>query len=156
QLFERNVQFLGEITKILSHHLARERVIASGNWSMGGEDIGSRYQLKCRIKIELLLHDIETNAFERQKRRMPFVHVKDCRLNAGSSERFAAADPKHDFLAYAHLKVAAVKLGSDQSVLGAVFRSIGVQEIETYSSHAQFPKPGKNLPIQNRYRNQWF
>src|SRR6266496_2308032 len=82
--------------------------------------------------------------------------MKHARLNAERRKRFNAANSEHDLLTHAHLEVAAVKLSSNQSVLGVVFRNIGVQEIKTYPSNAQFPEPGKNLPIQNRYRNQRF
>ena len=82
--------------------------------------------------------------------------MKHSRLNAERRKRFDAANSEQDLLTHAHLEVAAVQLGSDQPVLGVVFRNIGIQEIKTYSSNAQFPKPGKNLPIQNRYGNQRF
>src|SRR5438094_7198633 len=120
---------------------------------MRSENIGRRYDLKCRIKIELLFHDMETNALERQERRMPFVHVKHVRLNSERSERFHSANPEHDLLTHAHLQVAAVKLGSNQSILGFVFRNIGVEEVDVYPSDAQFPNPGKNFPAQNPHRD---
>src|SRR6266480_4174433 len=128
-------------------------IISRGNGSMRSENIGRRYDLKCRIKIELLFHDIETNALERQERRMPFVHVKHVRLNSERSERFHSANPEHDLLTHAHLKVAAVKLGSNQSILGFVFRNIGIEEVDVYPSDAQFPNPGKNVPVQNPHRD---
>src|SRR5438046_7626883 len=120
---------------------------------MRSENIGRRYDLKCRIKVELLLHDIQTNALERQERRMPFVHVKHVRLNSECSERFHSANPEHDLLTHAHLQVAAVKLGSNQSILGFVFRNIGVEEVDVYPSDAQFPNPGKNSPVLNLHRD---
>src|SRR5439155_8039267 len=118
------------------HHLARERVIAGGNWSVRSENISCRDHLKCGIKIELLLNDIETNAFECQKCRVPFVHVKNIRLDAERGERFDATNSEHDFLAHAHLQVAAIELGSNQSVLCAVFRDIGIEKIQTHSPNA--------------------
>ena len=44
---------------------------------------------------------------------MSFVHMKHGWLNAERGERFDAADSQHHLLAHAHLKVAAIKLGSD-------------------------------------------
>src|SRR5436190_5755251 len=120
---------------------------------MRSENIGRRYDLKCRIKIELLFHDIQTNALERQERRMPFVHVKHVRLNSEGSERFHSANPEHDLLTHAHLKIAAIKLGSNQSILGFVFRNIRVEEVDVYPSDAQFPNPGKNFAVQNPHRD---
>src|SRR5437899_13002644 len=101
---------------------------------MRSENIGGRYDLKCRIKIELLFQDIETNALERQERRMPFVHVKHVRLNSERSERFHSSDPEHDLLTHAHLEVAAIKFGINQSILGFVFRNRGVGEVDVYPS----------------------
>ena len=69
-------------------------------------------------------------------------------------KRFHAADAEHDLLAHPHLEVAAIKLSSNQSVLGAVFRDVGIEEIETYPANAQFPKSGKNFAIQNWHRNE--
>ena len=106
---------------------------------MRGENICRRDHLKRRVKIELLLHDIETDALQREERRMPLVHVEHVRLNAERGERFDAADPEHYLLAHPHFEVAAVKLGGDQSVLGAVFRNIGVEQINVYPPDAQFP-----------------
>src|SRR5437667_310448 len=82
---------------------------------------------------------------------MPLVHVKNLRLDTERGECFDAANSKHDFLAHSHLQVAAIKLGSNQSVLCAVFRNIGVEQVDCYPSDAQFPKPGKNFPVQNRH-----
>src|SRR5882762_1700780 len=121
---------------------------------MRRENIGCRDHLKCRIKIELLLQDLETDAFERQKRRVAFVHVKHIRLDAERGERFDSANPEHDLLTHSHLEVATVKLGSNQSVLGAVFGNIGIEQVDAYSSDAQFPKPGKNFALQNRHRDK--
>ena len=60
-----------------------------------GENVGRRYDLERGIKIELLLDDIETNAFERQERRVPFVHVKhvrlECRARSALSRRRSRA-----------------------------------------------------------------
>ena len=49
---------------------------------MGGKDVGCGYNLERGIKIQLLLNDIEANAFERQERRVALVHVKHIRFNA--------------------------------------------------------------------------
>src|SRR5262245_36018877 len=134
------------------------RIISRGNESLPagtgvcGENVRGSYQLEGRIKIEFLFHDVETNAFKCQKRRMPFVHVKHRRLNAERSERFNTPYSEHDLLTHAHLKVATVKLSSDQSVLSVVFRNVCVEEIEAYLSEAQFPELRKTLRVQNGHR----
>ena len=80
---------------------------------------------------------------------MPLVHVEHVRLDSERAERFHAADPEHDLLTHPHLEVAAIKLGSNQSILGSVFRNVGIEEVDVYPPHAQFPNPGKNFPVQN-------
>src|SRR5262249_30905903 len=52
------------------------------------------------------------------------------------------------------LEVAAINFRRDQSVLGAVLRNIGIEEIDVYSSHPQFPKPSENFPIENRHGDE--
>src|SRR5437879_11875194 len=87
---------------------------------------------------------------------MSFVHVKHVRLDSKRRECFHPANAEHDLLTHAHLKIAAVKLGGNQSVLGAVFRNIGVEEVDVYAADAQFPNPCENIPIQNGYRDKKF
>src|SRR4029453_16840829 len=85
---------------------------------------------------------------------MPLIHVKYVRLNSERGKRFNSSDTEHDLLAHAHLEVAAVKLRGDESILGAVFRNVGVEKIDVHAAHPQFPKPGENFAIQNRHRDQ--
>src|SRR4029453_8387954 len=75
-------------------------------------------------------------------------------LDPQRSESFHAADPEHDFLAHAHLEIAAVKLGGDAPVIRVVLGNVGVQEIDVHAPHPQFPNPGENFPIENRHRNK--
>src|SRR6266404_5606289 len=116
---------------------------------MRAKNVGGRDDLKCRIKIELFLHDIETDPLQREESRVALVHVKHVRLDTECAERFHAADPEHDLLTHPHLEIAAIKLGSDQSVFAAVFRNIGIEQVDVYPTHAQFPQPGENLPLQD-------
>src|SRR6266436_3542166 len=87
---------------------------------------------------------------------MSFVHVKHVRLDSKRRECFHPANAEHDLLTHAHLKIAAVKLVGNQSVLGAVFRNIGVEEVDVYAADAQFPNPCKNIPVQNGNRDKKF
>ena len=118
---------------------------------MRGKNIRGRDDLQRRIKVELPLDDIHTDPLQRQKRRVPFVHVKHVGLNSKRGERFDTAEAEHDFLAHPHLEVASVKLGGDQPVLRAVLRNIGVEKIDVYPADSQFPNPGENFPIQDRH-----
>ena len=109
---------------------------------MRGENVGRSDELKGGIKIELLFNHVQPNTFESQERRMSLVHVKHSRLNTKRRERFYSADAKHDFLAHPHLKVAAVKLGGNESVFRTVFRDISIEQVNVHASNAQFPQSG--------------
>jgi hypothetical protein len=121
---------------------------------VSGEDVGRCDYLERRIKIELLLDNVEANAFEREKRRVPFVHMKHIRFDPESAQRFDAADSEHDFLAHPHFQVSAIKLSGDQSVFSAVFRSVSIEKVDADPADTQFPKLGKNFAIQNWHRNE--
>ena len=121
---------------------------------MGGENIGCRYNLECGIKIQLLFNDVATNPFEGQERRVPFIHVKHVRLNAERAQRFYAANTEDDFLAHPHFQIAAIKLGGNQPVLRAVFRSIGIEQIQTHAANAQLPKLRENFAVQDGHGNE--
>src|ERR1044071_3152942 len=76
KLIEGQAELGREITEITLHHLARKGVVSGGHWRVSGENIRRRDQLKRGIKIEALL-DAQPDPFEREERRMAFVHVKD-------------------------------------------------------------------------------
>ena len=119
---------LANVPKYFLHHLARERIVARGHRRMSGKDIGRCDDLERGIKIEFLLDDVESDAFEREKRGVPFVHVKHFGFDPERVQRFHPADPEHDFLAHPHLQVAAIKLSGEQSILGAVLRECRYRE----------------------------
>ena len=78
---------------------------------------------------------------------MPFVHVKHIRLDAERAQRFYAANAEDDLLAHPHFQIAAIKLGGNQPVLRAVFRSICIEQIQTHAANAQLPKLRKNFAV---------
>src|SRR6478672_2476518 len=80
--------------------------------------------------------------------------MKHVRLDSKRAESFHTANPEYDFLAHAHLEIAAVKLRGDAPVLRAVLRNVGVEQIHVHAPDAQFPNPGENFPVQNRHRNE--
>src|SRR3954468_19259953 len=85
---------------------------------------------------------------------MSFVHVEHVGLDAERGESFYAADAKHDFLTHPHLEIAAIKLRGDAPVLRVVLRNVGVEEIDVYTTDAQFPNLGENFSIENEDRNE--
>ncbi len=151
---ERNLQFLRETAEIFFHHVARERIVAGRDGRVRGEDVGRGHHLQRGIKIELLLDNVEANALEREKGRVPFVHVKHFRFDAERAERFDAANPEHDLLPHPHFQIAAIKLSGDQSVLGVVFRSVAIEKVKADPAHLELPNLGENFAIQNSHRDE--
>ena len=147
KFLEWNLQFLRKTAKIFFHHLTRERIVASRHGRVGGENVGRSCHLQRGIKIQLPLDHIETNAFEREEGRVPLVHVKHFCFDAERAQRFDPANPEHDLLPHPHFEIASIKLRGDQSVLGIVFRSVGIEKIKADAAHLQLPNLGENFAI---------
>ncbi len=60
-------------------------------------------------------------------------------LLAQGAQGANAADAQHHLLADAHLVIAAVELGRDQAVIGAVFLQVGVQQVERHAADLHPP-----------------
>ena len=146
---ERDLQLRRKIAEIFLHHLARERVVSRGHRCVGGEDIGRRDHLECGIKIEMLLHDSQPDSFERKEGRVAFVHVEDFRLDAERAERFHAANAEHHFLAHPHFEIAAVELRGDQTILGVVFRRVGIEQIKADAADLELPDFREHFAVKN-------
>ena len=71
---------------------------------------------------------------------MAFIHVADGRLVAEGREGFHAADAQKDFLADAHVLIAAVESGGDFAVFGTIGRDIGIQQIEGVAADLHAPR----------------
>ena len=102
--------------------------LPGGDGGVGCENVGRRDDLQRRIKIEFLVDNSSADPFQREKRRVAFVHVEDFRLDPKRVERFDPADPEHDLLAHPHFLIAAVKLRGDQAIFGVVFRKCRCRE----------------------------
>src|SRR5437879_5788450 len=132
------------MAEILSHHLPRERIVTRWHRGVRREYIRGRDYLQGRIKIELLFEDIKTNALEREKGGMAFVHVKNFRFNAKRAQDFHSANPEHDLLPHSHFEIAAIKLGRNEAVFGVVFGRVSVEEIKVAPGNAQFHDLGEH------------
>ena len=114
---------------------------------MGGEDIGRSDNLERGVEIQFLIGHFSANPLEREKGRVPFIHVEDFRLEPERVERFHAADPEHDFLAHSHLLIAAIELGRNQPIFGIVFRNVGVEQEQVDSADLELPKLRQNFAV---------
>ena len=54
-------------------------------------------------------------------------------------KRVDAADTEHDLLSHSHFEVAAVKLGSDESIFRVVLRDIGVEQVKFDATDLKLP-----------------
>jgi hypothetical protein len=62
--------------------------------------------------------------------------VEHVRLDPERGESFHAADPEHDFLAHAHLEIAAIKLAVMRRSSGLFLGNVGVEEIDVHAPDA--------------------
>ena len=85
---------------------------------------------------------------------MAFVHVKNFRVDAERAERFHAADAEHHFLAHPHFEIAAVELRRDQTILGAVFRRIGIEQIKADAADLELPDFREHFAVKDADGNE--
>ena len=80
--------------------------------------------------------------------------MKDFRFDAERAERFHAADAEHDFLAHPHFQIAAVKFRRDQTILGAVFRRIGIEKVKADAADLELPDFREHFAVKNPHGNE--
>ena len=71
--------------------------------------------------------------FQSQKSGVPFIHVKDRRLDAQGAQQPDAAHPQQHFLHDAHRAVAAINTPGQIAEMLRVFRAICVKKINRVS-----------------------
>src|SRR5437870_3043793 len=81
---------------------------------------------------------------------MPFVQMKDSRLNPQSLQQTHAADTKHDFLHHPRFSIAAIKMPGYEAIRFVVFRNIRVQQIEPHSADIGAPCARAHRAATNR------
>ena len=96
-----------------------EKIDTRGNGRVGGEDVVHARRFEGLVESQLLPLDKQADALDREKGRVPFVHVEDRRFIAERFQRAHAADAEDDLLPDARIVVAAVKLAGDGAVFGS-------------------------------------
>ena len=87
---------------------------------------------------------------------MPLIHVADVGNDAERSQGTDAADPQQDFLDHAHLFVAEIELGRDQTVFRTVLFQVGIQQIERHPSNLDPPDMHLELAeAELQLKRQW-
>src|ERR1700693_477468 len=84
---------------------------------------------------------------------MAFVHVKTLRLDPERIERPHAADSEHDLLTHSHFLIAAIELGSDETIFGVVFRRVGVEKKQADPPDLKLPDFRKDLAVEDSNGN---
>ncbi len=106
---------------------------------MGGEYRAGRNRLQRRLAAEVPLLDLAPRPLQYQKGGMTFVDVIDGRMDIHFLKGADTAHAKNNLLLDAGLLVTAVQLMGDVTVLGIVFRKIGVQQQHTHHADLGLP-----------------
>ncbi len=114
-------------------------VVAGGDRSVGGEDVGGGNKFEGLFEGELFFLHQDADAFDGKEGGMAFVHMTDGGLVAEGGEGTHAADAEEDLLADAHVLVTAVEACGDFAVFGAVGGDIGVHQVHKDASDLQLP-----------------
>ena len=116
-----------------------EMVDARLHRGIGGEDVAGADDLLGLAEPDAAFLHQEPNTFQGQEGGMPLVHVAHVGEDPQGAQGANAADPQQDLLQYAHLLIAAVELGRDQAIIGAVFLQVGVQQVERHPADLHPP-----------------
>src|SRR6476469_4881812 len=121
-----------------------EHVVAGGDRRMGREDRALTDNFT-RLSVGAAALYQFAHTFQRQKRRVAFVRVPDCRRNAQRTKEAHAADAQENLLTEPHLLVATIQSRRQRTVLRSVFRYIGIDQKERNTTHQHFPNDGCDI-----------
>jgi hypothetical protein len=133
QLIEGDLRFAAVILKVFVHDAGIEQIDSGRDAGVGREDVVGSRSFQSFVEGQLLFRNQHTNPFQREKRRMPLVHVIRRRLQPQRLQRAQAADSQDDFLTNTGVTVTAVKLIGDLAMIGAaVLRNIGIEQVQLH------------------------
>src|SRR5208337_799918 len=119
------------LRKVAVDQLGREVIVPGVHRSVEGKDQTRRRQLARLGETKLILVHQTCDVFQRQKGRMPFVHVINGGMKPQRLQGAISADAEHDLLPDAHLPIAAIKLVGDMAIVRMrVERNVGIQQVE--------------------------
>ena len=95
--------------EIFQYERRRKTVMAGGNGSMGRKNIACFRQLMGFIKGKAFTFHERPNPLKREKCRMSFIHMADCRPNIHRVESAKPTDTEEKLLFETHFLVAPVK-----------------------------------------------
>ena len=139
------------IAEIFLHQIPWESVVARRDRGVGGEDVGCGHELEGALEVKALVLHAPAHQFQREERRVAFVHVVDRRLEPHGVEGVDAADAEHDLLLDAHFEIAAVELRRDEPVFEPVFGDVGVEQEERDAADHHLPHLGIHVAVEDAH-----
>ena len=124
---------------MLLDQLRREPIVAGRHRRMRREDDLRRDAADAFLGPDALGDHAVADEFERSKRAVAFVEMRDRRRDAQHSQRAHAADAEQEFLANPHPVVAAIEAGGELPILRTVALDVGIEQQQRVASHRQLP-----------------
>ena len=112
-----------------------------------GKDEAGRGENTGFGEAEMLRFHEGADAFKGEKSGMAFVHMIDGGAEAESLQSADAADAEKDFLADAHIQIAAVELRGDGAMVGAIGGDIRIEKIELNAANDGTPDASGDFTI---------
>ncbi len=120
------------------HQLRREAVVAGLHRRVRGEN-AFRLGQRLRLGEGFAGGHFFADQFQREKRRVAFVHVERGRLDAQRAQQPHAADAQQNFLHDARGAVAAINAAGQVAEMLLVFRQVRVQQKHRHAAHVHAP-----------------
>src|SRR5271165_819564 len=140
KLLERDSTFGAIKVEVLVECAGVEQIDPGRHRGVGGENIVGAACFKRLFKAEFFLLNEQAHALDREKGRMPFVHVIGGRLVSQGPQRAETSDTEHDLLPDTGVAVSAIKLFGDLPVLRQfVLRDVGIQQKKLNPSDVDVP-----------------
>ena len=109
KLFPVHTEVAQKLTEISLHQHRIEAFVAGRHRCMCREDCGRPDELERFLKRQVLFLHKQAHAFEGQKPGVSFVDVEECRIDTKRAQGANTTNTQDNFLAYAHVFVAAVE-----------------------------------------------
>ena len=119
---------------------------------MRGKNTGALDKFYRFIKSLALLDKLSC-AFQRQKGRMPLVHVINAWVVPQSFQRAEAADAQQDLLGNAQLWVTDVEPISQLAVIGVILRDVGLHKHQFHAANIELIQASVDCPAWQLHRN---
>ncbi len=118
---------------------------------MGGEQIAGARRIEGHGEGDLLPGHMAARPLQHGECGMAIVQVEHIGLQAGGFQQAPAADAQHQFLAQAHLVVAAIEFAGDQPRDGWIGGVIGIEQQQAIEADPGLPAAQPDLQPRQLY-----